>query len=346
MLDTSSLTYLEQQVLSCFFVLPSEEMRVADLFDFFQITEAQQVSFFDCIHDLSTKGWLQRLKGNYKLNDSVRQTIKNTVNPNTEKCSLVINFFVNKLVQVGKKENIQRYLPYVDNILNNLTENTKPLAVLANNFAVYYDKAGQSTKCVNYLHRAVEIQKNIDHTILDLAFYYNNLAIAYRKSGNLRKSIEFSYKSIDINKRLNDTYSGFMVNSYSILSSTYQKLKNHDKAIEYNLKAVEIGEYIYPANHNRLADLYYDLAVSYYNSLSFSNAKYFMDLAVDIYRKNLPEDHKTLKYSLKDQQAFNSLYRFDAFMRKYGKYLLLVLAAVILVLISWFVVWIFKKFVG
>jgi tetratricopeptide (TPR) repeat protein len=340
---TKSLNITEIQILCTFAVLPENSISVPQLYEFLEIAEDEYVIFFDLLHDLSLAGWLRHLQGKYLLEQPKRFQINAELKPDSQKCSLLINFLTSKFSNLKEQNliNLDNYIIYAESVIYTLNDKSKQLATLANSLATFYDFINNINEAIKYLKKAVEIQEFVDDSTIDLAFYYNNLAILYRKIKDYKKSLNSSYKSIEANQKLKKKNDYFLINSYSTLSSTYNKVKNYPKAIEFNLKAISIGESIFEKGHIKLGGMYYDAALSFYNSIDFSTSINYIDKAVQIFKEKLPADHPTLKSSLRDQKLVHVLFKIEIFFAKHGKIIIGSILITILILLTLLIYWIF-----
>ncbi|NJO88958.1 MAG: hypothetical protein HC831_08370 [Chloroflexia bacterium] len=100
-MNISVLNDWEKEIILSLALLPCNKYSVPELARIFQIEKEEEVSFFDTIHDLSTKGFLIRERDIYGLNPEDCELSKENLAPLAEQCPTIINYFSKNLKTIN-----------------------------------------------------------------------------------------------------------------------------------------------------------------------------------------------------------------------------------------------------
>jgi tetratricopeptide (TPR) repeat protein len=316
----------EKQIICSLSILPNQSLTIPDLCGLFLIEETEQVSFFDTIHDLSIKGFLDREKASYKINPAIAENIINEIKPGIEECPRIIKQFSDKL-ELPKLANEKCFYSIYDQIavlLERIKKDNLHLAHLSYLLSSNLIRYNNYKEALKYNELAVEISEKIDKTHPLVALFYRDKAYIHRKLGNSKKAICYNLKDIEILELQGGKYDELLTDSYYAISKTYESIRNFDKALEYNLKAIKFEKKKNTNNSSNLSGLYQNLA-NYYSKLNnLQHASLSINKAVESYtdEKNKSKIHYI--QLIKDQKKFNSLYEIELLIKKF-KYPILIL---------------------
>lgn len=275
------LSSSEKSVLTTISVLPVSWYSVTDLFVFLDINigSDEGVKFFDNLHTLARKGWLNFTKGCYKISDSSKNYLK----------SLKINeqHYLRTLIEkvsgyFAKSHNVERRKEYehiAANILDKIKSPSKKLALLAKNFSKYCLGLKQKCLALKYSDMAINLQVQVDAHDEDLCSIFAEKAAVLNSAGKYGEAIETGLKCLDfcvMHKRPNKTKTYALELCYGVMSSAFERLNDYKKSLLYALKAIETGR------RNRNFGVYeqamslYNAAVSYYKDGEFARARFYI----------------------------------------------------------------------
>jgi hypothetical protein len=326
----------EKEVVSSLALLPVEFYSIPELSSFFFVENFENVTFFDTIHDLSIKGYLDTSKGLYAIKSTIAESILENVNPGIEECPRIVNYFVNKL-ELPRKEgeatfiHLYRQLSYLLQKIKKNSLHLAQLSYLLSSSLVSYKKYNEA---LYYNELAVEISERIDERHPLVALFYRDKAYIHKKLGNPKKSIIYSLKDIEILERHEGKYDDLLPDSYIALSKTYEVVHNYKKAIEYNLKAIKYEQKRTSERPLNLSYLYQNLAFYYAKLNNLHHASLFINKAVESFTQERKKGNGEYMQLKRDQKKFNSLYEIELIIRKL-KYPILIVGGLCICIFFW-----------
>jgi len=337
-----NLTYLsnwEREIVFSFSVLPLTYYSLPELFEIFQIDETECASFFDIIHDLSSKKILLRKKDLYGIDEASSIKIIRAYHPEPEQVATIIDYFSNKL-ETSHLNYEKEFIPIYNN-LNSLFQkvsgNTLHFAQLSYLLSTNLIKFRKYDDALKFNQKAIQISEAIDRKHPIVALFYRDKAYIYKKLGDTINAIFYSLKDIEILEKHSGKYDDLLPDSYFALSKTYEGIQNYEKAVEYNLKAINFEKKRKQKKALSISGLYHNLAYCYVKQNKLKDASLFINKAVETFESENRLDDKHYKLLLRDQKRFNSLFEFEQFILKY-KNLMIVTAGVFLVILIWAVI--------
>jgi len=326
----------EKEILSSLAMLPITFYSMPDIMSFFFIDGQEHAFFFDTIHDLSSKGFLDTDKGLYAIKPEVAQEIIEIVNPGIEECPRIVNYFVGKLESPTKDfENV--FLPVftqLATLLDKINKNSLHLAQLCYLLSSNLLSHNKLDEALSYNQLAVDISVEIDDRHPLVALFYRDKAYIHKKLGDPDKAIFYSLKDIEILERYEGKYDDLLPDSYFALSKTYEAVQNYNKAVEYNLKAIKYEQKRNPKRSLNLSFLYQNLAYYYAKLNNLHHASMFINKAVESYKKESKKDKSDFIQLMRDKKKFNSLYEIELMIRKL-KYPIIIFVGICLGILMW-----------
>lgn len=281
----------DKKLLLYFSILPNRYFSFIELIEYLQIREDRDVEFFDILHDLNKKGFIERDGKFYRLVPLSRTTIVRQLKPTYKECKAPITYFSNKLfVKEGETYSSKEYLiPFIDSILTAIRDPHPEIIRLTINYAIVLSQLNQKHKALEINLLAIEYAESTNYRFIERA--YQNAAELYYEMKNYRKSVEYSLLFVYLKERT----------------------------------ATKLPELQELANH------YYNIAVMYYDMVDFTNAKRYIDKVVELDKKILDEEHPNFLYDLKLQKRIHFAYGISRHIYKYIKiYMLLLLLFLII----------------
>jgi tetratricopeptide (TPR) repeat protein len=333
--DFKILNEDEKEVISGLALLPVEFYSIPELSAFFFVEKNAEAAFFDTIHDLSTKGYMDANKGLYAIKQTVAEEIIQNINPGIEECPKLVNYYIHKL-ELQIKDTASTFFPLfkqTSHLLQKIKKNSLHLAqlsyLLSSNLINYkkYDEA------LYYNALAVEISERIDEHHPLVALFYRDKAFIHKKLGNHKKAIIYSLKDIEILERHEGKYDDLLPDSYFALSKTYEVAHDYKKAIEYNLKAIKYEQMRSQKRTLNLSYLYQNLAYCYAKLNNLHYASLFINKAVESFIQDNKKDKEYLQL-IRDQKKFNSLYHIESIIRNL-KYPIMILVGICTCIFIW-----------
>lgn len=271
----------EKSVLATISVLPSSWYSVKELFFYLDIHNGSEegVKFFDNLHTLARKGWLNFTKGCYKISDSANSFL--TSLKITEQRYLrtliekVSGYFAKPQIVERRKE----YEHIAANILEKIKSPSKKLALLAKNFSKYCLNLKKKCLALKYSDMAVDIQKQVDVYDEDLCSIFAEKAAVLNSAGKYGEAIETGLKCLDfcvMHKRPNKTKTYALELCYGVMSSAFERLNDYKKSLLYALKAIETGRRNRNFGVYEQATSYYNAAVSLYKNGEYARARFYI----------------------------------------------------------------------
>ncbi len=343
-MDISALNDWEKEVILSLVLLPCIKYSVPELVAIFQIDNEEKVSFFDTIHDLSTKGFLIRERDIYGLTPDDCELIKENHSPSAEQCPTIINYFSKKL-ENPKLDYEKEFLPIfvkLESLLSNIQGKSFQLAQLSYLLSSNLMKFKRFQDSLKYNELAIKISEAVDEKHPVVALFYRDKALIHKFLGNPEKAILYNLKDIEILEKHAGKYDDLLPDSYFSLSKTYEQQKNYEKAIEYNLKAIQFETKRKKKRSLNLSGLYHNLAYYYIKLNNLKNASLFINKAVETFNEGKNKNENHYKMLVRDQKRFNSLFEFEQFILKYKK-VMLALAGAFLVALVWAIINLLSK---
>jgi len=339
-IDFNILSTKEKRILLCLSVIPSTLFSIPELKEMFHVGDEGLCAFFDTIHDLSTKEFLDRRNDLYGIKPEQAQSIIKKNKPTFEDCAALINYFTGKLeknnLDFGNEfEPTYNKLKFLFENISGVSFHLAQLSYLLSSNLVKFKKYDEALK---FNQLAVDISEKIDKKHPSIAIFYRNKALIHKKLGDTNLSIYYSLKDIEILEQNAGKYDDLLPGSYFNLSKTYEDLHNYEKAIEYNLNAIQFEKKRKPLRSINLSGLYHNLSYYYMKLNNLRKASLFIDKAVESYSTSKISDNEQYKNLLRDQRRFKSLFKFEQFVLRY-KYPLLVFIGALVFLIVWLIMY-------
>jgi tetratricopeptide (TPR) repeat protein len=338
-MDIAILNKWEKEIVVSMALLPCRHYSIPELAEIFQVEKEDHATFFDTIHDLSTKGYFERGNGKYGLKGEVCESIIESNLLSAEQCSTIINYFSGKL-ENSKLNYEKEFLPLftqLESLLSKIKGRTFQLAQLSYLLSSNFMKFKKFNDALKYNELAIKISKDVDEKHPVVALFYRDKALLYKFLGEPDKAILYSLKDIEILEKHAGKYDDLLPDSYFSLSKTYEQQKNYEKAVEYSLKAIRFESKRKRKRSLNLSGLYHNLAYYYIKLNNLENASISINKAVESFNEGKSKNENHYKILLRDQKRFNSLFEFEQFILKYKK-VMLILAGLFLGVLVWAVI--------
>jgi len=202
-------------------------------------------------------------------------------------------------------KNLNKEYPKIANSYNGLGE----IAYLNRNF----DKAEE------YHFIALDIQKkslkNMNH--FDVSRTYLGLAKIHKNKEEYQLSESYYLQALDIEiNKLGESHLR-TISTYRELAEFYQLNNKYDIVEKIHMKVLDVRIKTFGKTHLHTAMSYMDLALFYFDSNSFEKAKVFMEIGLEIFKKNLSLHHewiinaekylKTIEFKIDESKKQNNL---------------------------------------
>jgi tetratricopeptide (TPR) repeat protein len=165
------------------------------------------------------------------------------------------------------------------------------------NIAVIYRYMGQFEPALEYGIKALELYENMpgEKNYVKIATACYKITLTYIKLGDLNKALEYSHKDLSaLEKGLNEEHPYF-AETFNTRGVIYRKIGDLIKSREYiEERALPIREKMLENDHPDLATSYYELSITYYKLFDNEKAKHYINKALEIRKKILPETHSDL----------------------------------------------------
>jgi len=334
-LDLNKLNLKERKIAFCLSILPELCFSIPELMEMFQINEDEQFAFFDTIHDLSNKGFLQRNKALYGIKPEFAHYLVDNKITTVENCSALINYFTSKLEnsKLDLEKEFEPLFAKMKNIFTNISGTSLKLAQLSYLLSSNLFKYKKYQDALKYNQLAVDISEKIDKKHPSIAIFYRNKAIIHKKLGDNNLSIYYSLKDIEILELNAGKYDDLLPSSYYSLSKTYEDAHDYEKAIEFGLKAIHFEKKRKTVKSLNLSGLYHNLAYYYMKLNNLDNASKFIDKAVESYLSVKKGDSEQYNQLLRDQRRFKALYRLQKFLLKFKIPIIILIGILVLALV-------------
>ncbi|MBN1251642.1 MAG: tetratricopeptide repeat protein, partial [Bacteroidales bacterium] len=257
---------------------------------------------------------------------------------------VLINYFYNKLknTKLPFGDDIKNATKQSELLLESIEDESIALANLSIRVYLKHNLSKNYQTALKYNKKAIQILKSIDKLHPRLALCYRDSSFIYSKLGENQTALKYNKKDIHILEAYSGKYNYLLGDSYFAISRTYDELGDFSKAIEYGKKAIQI-EKSYSKNKSklkRLSALYNNLSHYYYMDNDIKNASIYINKAVNLIKKNKFDSNFDLKYILRNQKYFNSLYKLIVVFEKY-KYFILGSALILTIALIYFIVSLF-----
>jgi len=270
----------EKAILYTISLLPEKMYSANYIFKVFGLNHDSKegVEFFDTLHGLTAKGWLNFSKGNYQLNGVKKKLLYSFRLPDfhyfRRLAKNVTNFFsrYNNIEKIPA-EVLENQEQVAVNILDNILRPTKQIAVLARNLSNYYKRKKAVYQAFKYSALAVEMQKELDDKDDDLC-----CCLAERAS-LLYSMKKYKEAIIDALHCLTLCMEGDSMKKYcsrqlslGILAASYEKTGNYDLSFKYALNALKLGRELKLSATLQQWLSYYNAGISFFRNRKFSDA--------------------------------------------------------------------------
>ncbi len=331
----------EVDIISSLSIIEYRYYSVKELFDIFQIDIDDELDCFETLHNLSNKKYLIRNKYKYIIDYSIRQFIIDSDIADTERCSVIINYFYNKLekIKLPISKNIIEITKQIEILLQNVKKTSLNLANLMIRLYSRYIKTKDYVEALKLNKQAIKILKKIDNNHPRLAFCYRDTSYIYRKLGNVKKALKYSKKDIYLLEAYSNKYDYLLSDSYQNISKNYEATNEFDNAIVYSNKALSIEKRINKKfeKSNRISFIYSNL--SYYYSMygDYESAVEYVEEAIKVFDKSVEDEMKSYKVLLKNKKYYNLMNKAFIFIDKYRIFILSFFIILIVGIISFIV---------
>ncbi len=294
----------EQEYLRYFSVLPSKEIDIIDLLNFFQVEPDTRISFVNTLNGLVKKGWLINNRSTYKCHQLIQTVLRWKLKPDGDNCKVLIESLKNKLHwEHGDEETYvdkAKYLIYADTIWGLLEKENRYMADLGDEIAKDYTLIGNIRIAEEIIQKVVEIKSKIyppNHP--KLAYSLNNYSHTLWKCGNYRHAIKNSQLAIDIISQypMEDYYVEYS-NYYNIIALSERLIGSYQEAQKHFEFSIEILEkYLnrnLKKNRLRLSRNYNNLGWVYRSLENYEKTREYYEKALEIKERNLPNNHPSL----------------------------------------------------
>ena len=274
------LSFGEKSILYTISLLPESWHSAKHIFLMFDMRSDTEegLKFFDTLHGLALKGWLNVTEGKYimpksriKLLYSIKKPELHYFKKLAEKVSLYFS-----RPEYSKKH--FEYEQVANNILQNIKKPSLLISQLARNFSRYCNQLKQNEKALTYSKLAIKWQKQIDDSSDDMCDCYSSLAMALQAAGKYSEAVATGQKCENM---YNDNpYSRIrkraMERCYEVMSSAYEKLHAYQLAKSYAFKAMDIVDNNKNINLYKKYECYYNIATSLYKEKLFKRASIYI----------------------------------------------------------------------
>lgn len=271
----------EKSILYTISLLPPRMYSAKDIFSVFDLSNKSEdgVKFFDTLHDLTKKGWLNFSKGMYQLTEVKKKLLYSFRRPDQhyfKKLSEKVTEFFSKDNNIAHvpAEFIEKQEQVAANILKWNLRPTKQIAVLAQNFSNYWKRKKVSYLALKYSKMAVDTQFQIDGTDDDLCSYLSQRASLLFSLKKYKEAICDAAECLDLCNNGSETRKQYFAKqlSLSILSASYERLGNYESSLNYAEKALKLSRKNKLSANLQTWLSYYNAGISYFQKGEFSKA--------------------------------------------------------------------------
>lgn len=175
---------------------------------------------------------------------------------------------------------------------SSLGEDAVLLARSYNNIGLHYYWTNQYVKAEEYCRQAIDLKEKYGDRF-EVAFSYSNLGAVYEMMSQYCNYQAFRYnrEAYDIRKTVeNPVRLAFSLNNLGVVE---MNLCHFNDALVYLNKALELRKAVYRNDryHPDIAEVSMNIGEVYTNMGRYGKARRFIDRAVDIFRRRLPEQH-------------------------------------------------------
>lgn len=330
----------EIEIISSLSVIEYKYYSVIELFDIFQVEKEEHLEFFETIHELYKKKYLDKDKDKYSIKFDKKKSILKYDLANTENCTVIINYLYIKLkeVKLPVTKKIIEITKQTEILIESVKGSSLALANLIIRLYVRYDISKNYKKALSLNKRAIKILKSIDDKHPILAFCYRDGSFLYSKLGKTTQALKLNKKDINLLESYSSKYNYLLSDSYQAISKTYEDAEDFYNAIEYSHKALQIEQKLYKdnKNSNKLSALYNNLSHYYYRYDDYEGAIFYINKAIELYKKNKNQDNSIIELLLKNKKHYSSVNGVVSFIKKY-KYAIIALLILLGIAITYLI---------
>jgi len=298
----------EIKYLRYFTILPPYEMYESILIQFFGIQESENSHFNYTLNNLVRKGWLHNGNEAYSIHILLQPVLLRLLNPNSENCLPIINFFIKNIESQTEERIIKNksFLPYAESVAYSLFDNSLILINLIEKVAEFYLKLDNIQKCLAYNLLALNIKEFIfSNDYEKLANSYNEISNLHSNLGNYEQDLFYAFKALEIRKLNENNDVLKLAESYNNIAITYRGIKNYKKSLEYHLMDLNICENNLTEDDVNLANSYFEIAITYYYRKDYFDAKIYIDKALAIWKQKFNYNSQDLLNAIEIQEIIN-----------------------------------------
>lgn len=279
-LNYQILSFGEKSILYTISLLPESWRSAKNIFFMFDMRSDSEegLKFFDTLHELAQKGWLNAANGNYTMPTNKIKILYSFKHPELH----YLKKLVTRVNQYFSKPEYSKvnteYEQAANNILQNIKKPSFLLSQLARNFSRYCNRCEQPDKALKYSKLALNWQKQLDDNGDEMCDCYSNLAMALQATGKYSEAVETGQKCENM---YNDNpYSRIRKHAiercYEVMSSAYEKLHAYQLAKSYAFKAMDIVENNSSCKPYKKYECYFNIATSLYKEKLYQRAGKYM----------------------------------------------------------------------
>jgi len=328
----------EVQLITSLSIIEHKYYSVIELFEMFQIDKDGELSFFEMIHDLSKKDYLNKNEDKYLINSEIKDFILNSSIANTERCSVIINYFYNKLenIKLPISNKLIDVTKQTEILLQNIKENSLSFANLIIRLYVRYDKTKDYNKSLELNKLAINTLKKIDNKHPRLAFCYRDISQTYRKIGKPNEALKYNKKDIHLLESYSNKYDYLLSDSYQEISKTYEANDEFHYAIVYSNKALNIEQKLNKGDEksNKISYIYSNLSHYCYMYGDYKSAVHYVEKALKVFDRNADGERNNFEILLKNKKHYIATNKMFTFLEKYKIAIIVVLSILALSVIA------------